>query len=67
VKQQEALGKAKKLKGRVKEAVGIISGDGKLEREGSAQRVEGAVQENLGKARRKVGELVTDVGKAISK
>ena len=28
---------------------------------------EGAIQENLGKARRKVGEFLTDLGKTISK
>jgi uncharacterized protein YjbJ (UPF0337 family) len=67
VKQQEARGQAKKVKGRVKEAVGIISGDRKLESEGAAQRAAGAVQESLGKARRKVGEVVTDLGKAIKK
>jgi uncharacterized protein YjbJ (UPF0337 family) len=67
MKRQEARGQAKKVKGRVKEAVGIISGDRKLENEGAAQRAAGAVQESLGKARRKVGEVLTDLGKAISK
>ena len=67
MKQQEARGKAKKVKGRVKEAVGIISGDRKLENEGAAQRAAGAVQESLGKARRKVGEVLADLGKSISK
>ena len=67
MKQQEARGKAKKVKGRVKEAVGIISGDRKLENEGAAQRAGGAVQESLGKARRKVGEVLTDLGRTISK
>ncbi len=57
----------KKLKGRVKEAAGIITGNRKLEREGSRQRAEGAVQESVGKARRKVGEFVDGVAKAIKK
>jgi uncharacterized protein YjbJ (UPF0337 family) len=57
----------KKLQWRVKEAVGIIAGDSALEREGSRQRVEGAVQESVGKARRKVGEFVAGVAKAIKK
>lgn len=65
--EQEARGKVKKLQGRVKEAVGNITGIRKLEREGSRQRAKGAVQENLGKARRKVGELVSGVAKAIKK
>lgn len=67
MKQQVARGKAMKLKGRVKEAVGIISGDRKLESEGSAQRAEGAVQEGIGKARQKVGEILADLGKTIGK
>jgi uncharacterized protein YjbJ (UPF0337 family) len=65
--QQEARGKAKKLKGRVKEAVGIVTGDSALERKGSRQRAEGAFQESLGKARRKAGQLVDGVARAIKK
>ena len=64
---QEARGKVKKLQGRVKEAAGVMTGNRKLERQGSRQRVEGAAQEGLGKARRKVGELVDGVAKAIRK
>lgn len=64
---QETHGHEKNLKGRAKEAAGIITGDRKLEREGARQRVGGAVEENLGKARRKVGEAVDEVAKAIKK
>jgi uncharacterized protein YjbJ (UPF0337 family) len=67
MRQQEVHGKVKKAKGKVKEAVGILSGDRKMEREGSLQRAEGAVEEGLGKARRKVGEVLTNLGNAISK
>lgn len=65
--QQEARGKVKKLRGRVRETVGRITGNRKLEQEGSRERAEGAVQESLGKARRKVGEFVDGVAKAIKK
>lgn len=65
MKQQEARGKIKQVEGRAKEAVGIVTGDRKLEREGARQRVEGAVQEGLGKARRKLGETVGRVAEAI--
>jgi len=65
--QQEARGKVKKIQGRMKESVGIMTGNRKLEREGSRQRAGGAVQEGLGKARRKVGELVDRAAKAIKK
>jgi uncharacterized protein YjbJ (UPF0337 family) len=66
-RQQEGRGKVKKLQWRVKEAVGIITGDSALERERSRQRVGGAAQQSLGKARRKVGESVDGVAKAIKK
>lgn len=59
--QQEVRGKINNLKGRVKEAAGIITGDSKLEQEGLAQRAGGAVQEKVGKARRKVDELLDKV------
>lgn len=62
---QETHGKVENLKGRVKEAAGIITGDQALEQEGSQQRAEGAIENNVGKARRKVGDFVEGVGKAI--
>jgi uncharacterized protein YjbJ (UPF0337 family) len=62
---QETEGKVKKLTGQVKEAAGVLIGNEKLEQEGAAQRAEGAVEETVGKARRKVGELVDSVAKAI--
>ena len=64
MREQEMRGKAKKIQGRVKEAVGNVTGNRKLEREGDRQQVEGAVQESVGKARRKVGEFVQEVAKA---
>jgi len=64
---QEMRGKVKGLKGRAKEAAGIIAGDSKLEREGAQERAEGAAQQGLGRARRKVGELVEEFGAAIKK
>lgn len=65
MKQQETRGKVNKLTGRVKEAAGIITGDRKLEREGSRQRAKGVVQESVGKARRKAGELIDKVSRAV--
>ena len=61
--KQETRGKVKKLKGRVKEAVGIVTGDAALEKKGARQRAKCSVQESLGKARRKVGEFVDGVAK----
>jgi uncharacterized protein YjbJ (UPF0337 family) len=67
MKQQAARGKVRKFKGLVTEPVGIISGGRHLKGEGSALRAEGAVEENLGKARRKVGDVLTDQGKTVDK
>lgn len=65
--QEETRGKAEQIKGRVKEAVGIVTGNHKLEQEGAQERASGAVREGVGSARRKVGELVEDVADAIKK
>jgi len=64
---QVRLGTEMQLRGRVKEAVGIVTADPKLEREGERLRREGAVRESVGKARRKVGELVEEVADKIKK
>lgn len=63
----ETHGKVENLKGRVKEAAGIVTGDSKLEREGARQRVTGKVEEKLGKAASEVSEAVEEIGKAIKK
>ena len=63
--QQEMRGKVKKLTGRLKEAAGIVTGNNVLEREGAKQRAAGAAEENLGRARRKVGETVDRIAKSI--
>ena len=67
MRTQETRGKVKQIRGRAKEAVGKITGDESLERKGSLERVEGAIEEGVGKARRKFGEAVEDVAKAIRK
>lgn len=67
MKKQEVRGKAKKVQGRVKEAVGKATGNSALERKGARERAEGAVQQGVGKARRKVGEFVAGVAKAIKR
>jgi len=65
--KQETRGKVTKLKGRVKEAAGIITGDREMEQQGAQQRAVGAVQEPIGEARRKAGDFATARGKAIGK
>jgi uncharacterized protein YjbJ (UPF0337 family) len=51
----ELKGKAKNIKGRVKEAAGSLTGDKRLQAEGTAERVSGAAKEKVGEVKRKAG------------
>lgn len=64
--QDEMKGKGKQIKGKVKDKVGEWTGNPNLEAEGEAEHGAGKVQENLGTARRKTGEVVEKVGKKIA-
>ncbi|NEI74867.1 CsbD family protein [Rhizobium lusitanum] len=44
-------GAAKQVKGSIKEAAGKVTGDGKLEAEGKAEKVAGKVQNAVGGAK----------------
>jgi uncharacterized protein YjbJ (UPF0337 family) len=63
----EVEGKFDQAKGAVKDKVGEATGDRDLETEGEADRASGNVQEGFGKARRKVGEAIEDIGDKISR
>jgi len=63
--KQESRGTVMKLKGRVREAAGIITGSQKLERQGARQRAVGAIHETVGKARRKAGKLASRAATTI--
>ena len=62
----EVKGKAKQVKGAAKQTLGKLMDDPELHDEGSADRVEGKVQEKVSKAWRVVGETVEDVGEEIA-
>ena len=62
----ELKGKAKQVKGSAKQTVGNLIDDPDLHNEGSADRVEGKVQEKASKARRVIGETVEDIGDKIA-
>ena len=65
--RDEVEGKAKEIKGRVKQGVGDLTDDQNLHDEGVADEAEGEVQKGFGKAKRKVGEAIEDVGEAIKR
>ena len=65
--KDEMEGKWDQAKGRTKETIGNALDDDDLAAEGRADNAGGNVQEGFGKARRKVGEAIEDVGDAISR
>jgi uncharacterized protein YjbJ (UPF0337 family) len=65
--RDEVEGKMDQAKGTTKETVGRIINDRDLESEGAADRAGGKVEEGFGKARRKVGEAIEDIGDSIGK
>jgi uncharacterized protein YjbJ (UPF0337 family) len=46
--RNEVRGKALNLKGRLKEAAGVVTGNRRLENEGTVERIEGAVEAGVG-------------------
>jgi uncharacterized protein YjbJ (UPF0337 family) len=60
--RDELDGKADQIKGRVKQGVGDMTDNDRLTDDGVADEAGGDVQEGAGKARRKVGETIEDIG-----
>ena len=52
--QDSAQGKADKLKGRVKDAAGGLTGDSKLQAEGKLDQLKGSAKDAIGKVERDV-------------
>jgi uncharacterized protein YjbJ (UPF0337 family) len=65
--RDEVEGKWDQAKGKVKESVGRAIDDDELEAEGRADNAGCKVEEGFGKARRKVGDAIEDVGDAIGR
>ena len=63
--RDEVEGKAEQVKGKVKQAAGDLTDDEQLHGEGVADEAAGSVQEGYGKARRKVGEAIEDIGNTL--
>ena len=64
--EDELKGKGKQVKGTAEEKLGKLAGNRDLQERGSNERFEGQVQEKVGKARRKVGEAIEDLGGKIA-
>jgi uncharacterized protein YjbJ (UPF0337 family) len=65
--RDELEGKTEKAKGKMKQAVGDLTDNDRLHDEGVADEAAGDVQEGFGRARRKVGETIEDIGENIKR
>jgi uncharacterized protein YjbJ (UPF0337 family) len=65
--KDELKGKTEALKGRTKQALGDLTDDERLHDEGVANEAAGDTRETLGRARRKVGEAIEDLGDSIKR
>jgi uncharacterized protein YjbJ (UPF0337 family) len=65
--KDELDGKSESVKGKIKQGVGDITGDEQMHDEGVADEMKGDVQEGFGKARRKVGDAIDDLGDEIKR
>ena len=54
--QDSAEGKVDKMTGHVKDAVGGLTGDSKLQAEGKLDELKGTAKDAIGKAERKLGD-----------
>ena len=66
INKDEAKGKWEQTKGTVKDKVGEVTGNERLEAEGETQRASGEAQESWGKFKGGVSDAVDSVGEAIS-
>ncbi len=67
INDDEIQGKVNQASGTIKQKVGRALGDPILEDEGTDQRAGGDIQAGIGKARRKIGEAVKDLGDKLGK
>ena len=65
--RDELEGKAEQLKGKVKQGVGDLTDNERLQDEGAVDEAAGNIQEGYGKARRKVGEALDDIADDIKR
>lgn len=59
-------GKSDEVKGRVKEAAGVLSGDKKLKRQGKADQAAGKAKKAAEKVKKKLDEAIDKTKDALS-
>ena len=65
--KNERDGKVDQAKGKVKQAVGTLTGDKNLKAEGQVDETVGKVEAAVGRTRRKAGDAITRVGNAVKR
>jgi uncharacterized protein YjbJ (UPF0337 family) len=65
--RDEVKGRTESIKGKLKQAAGDLTDDPQLHDEGVVDEAAGNTQETFGRARRKVGEAIEDVGDSLKK
>ncbi len=65
--RDELEGKTDQVKGKAKQAWADVTDNERLHDEGVADEAGGEVQEGMGRARRKVGEAIEDIGENLKK
>jgi len=65
--KNERHGKVDQAKGKVKQAVGTLTRNDDLKAEGQADETVGKVEAAVGRTRRKTGEAITRVAKAVKR
>jgi uncharacterized protein YjbJ (UPF0337 family) len=65
--KNERTGKLDEAKGKVKQAVGTVTGNDKLKAEGHVDETVGKVEVAVGRTSRKAGDAITSLGKAVKR
>ena len=65
--KDEIKGKYEQAKGSVKEGLGRLTDDERMQTEGSADKLKGDLREGWGGTKRKVGDMLEDAGDAIKR
>jgi uncharacterized protein YjbJ (UPF0337 family) len=65
--KNERDGKVDQAKGKVKQAVGALTGDKNLQAEGQVDETVGKVKAAVGRTSRKAGDAITRVGNAVKR
>ena len=65
--RDELEGKVEAVKGKIKQGVGKATNDPDLHDEGVADEAAGKTQDTIGRARRKVGETIEEIGEQFKK